>query len=224
MAITPVAFTSGITTGATSTSTASKTWVAGNVYFLWVLSVGTVPTVTVGDTSWTLIDSVGPAAGLQWSVLRFVGDGSTGAATISFGTTSQSHIQWTCDEVQGLDTSAPVVQSNGATGGTTTATAALVAFADPVNNATYAGAANSAGAAETVKAGYTPLSSNNSFFVLLDEFNLGQDTAPSIGSASTWLFIAMELKAAGVVSGGSNDLTDALIDSLILPLIEPTLF
>lgn len=202
MSISATAFTNGAASSASSATTASKTWVSGRLYFMWVLTTPTVPTVTVGSTAWTQIRTDNLAvSGLQWTVLCFLGDGSTGAATISCGT-SQSEIQWTCDEFQGTVTtgtngSNAVVQSNSANGSGTTPAATLVSFGDPINNAVYAGNLSAAGATGTAKSGYTALASNLSFYGLFDEYQVGQDTAPSmtLGGPGHWIFTAMELKA-----------------------------
>lgn len=211
MAITAVAFTNGAVGSATSATTASKTWTSSRVYLITVLSFisgGTpvAPTVT-GSTQHDSLPS--PVTTVRLSLFRFLGDGTTGTKTIDFSGVTQTEIQWTISELTGTVTtgtnaSGAIVNEVSGTGSSTTITETLPAFLDATNNATWFFGYNQGGAAMTVKAGFTALSSNAAFFALEDEYKVGQDTTPNftMGSSTSWVGIAAEIAAAGGGGGG----------------------
>lgn len=210
MTISAAAFTNGGASTVSSATTASKTWVLNRLYLMNVITAPTIPSIVVGSTNWTQINTLGPISGVQYTSFCFLGDGSTGVATINCGT-SQSVIQWGSDEIQGtvitgVNGSNAIVQSNASTGSGSTASTTLSAFGDPINNAAYASAINTGGATQAVGSGYTALTAGFSYTFLTDEYKLGQDLAPNISlvsAPSTWLIIAMELRAPATYSAAA---------------------
>lgn len=214
MTVSAASFTTGIQAAATSATTASKTWVLGRLYKLVTIGYdpgggAVIPTVA-GMTEVAHQLSVN---GLIMSAeFRFLGDGSVGTKTISFGATSQSQIQWTVDEVQGTDTGGTnaansIVQAVTGNNTTNTLTVTLAAFGS-VNNATWGWGWNQGGTPMTSKAGYTDLSTQASFFVLKSEFIATNDTTPNMTengvATDSWIFYGVELKAAGGGGGATS--------------------
>lgn len=202
-----------ISTSAGPFSTASKTWVSGDWYVLWInnrVSSGTpnTPTVTINGTSLTQIRSDIEGSGLvRITALCFLGDGSTGVATISVAAQTQASIQWSCDQwTGGLNTgtnginNVVATNTNFSTGTGSTISTTLSAFADATNNAAYIHAYNQGGNTMTPKAGYTGLSVMSGLFADKNAYIVGQDTAPNEtqgANTDAWSATAMEIAAAG---------------------------
>lgn len=223
-------FKGGSGTDATNHATASFTPVAGRIYLIAVAERNGSstdpgqPTATFGGTglSSLTIPSGGSvvfdnssSSRRRLTVFYAIASGSPTSGTITFNhSTTMTSADWSVTEVDGADTSTPVVQAAnnfdpGASPGITV-TATLSAFSDAANGTYGAAASGQAGTAMTVGSGFSSLSSatddGESGQWLLTQYKTSNDTSVDATGDNEIGVVGLEIKdAAGSGGGGGSN-------------------
>lgn len=205
------------TAGGSSATTASFTVPSNQLCLALVTSrVAAADPNHAAITGWTEVLSINydnSGSQKRLTVLRFLGTGSTGTQSITFGGQNQTDIVWVIDTFTGADTtgtngSGAIVQtaSNTDTSGTgTTLTATLAAFGS-VNNATYGAiAVGTISPSVTAGTGFAITGFDNATANGVyggSEFKNSNDTSVDFTSSLNGELglIAIELKAAAVAA------------------------
>lgn len=214
-------------TSGSSASTSSITPVANKLYLLTVacrtnLSIDSnTPSVSGCGLTWSIVTDgtntgnvlfdTTSASRKRQVLFRALGSTpSTGSLTIDYGGQTQTGIVWTLEELDGIDTSSPIVQvatNRDTTATASTITATLAAFSS-TNNATFGSMAADGNPTKTpnVGTGFSQIgTANNSGdgVVVCSEFRSDNDTTVDIswsGGVVDMGAIALEIKAAGSVA------------------------
>ena len=194
--------------GVSSFNTNSKTWASGHVYFMAIgqyEEADTVPTPTPTASGWTLVGTISAASYKAITILYKVGDGSTSAASVSFGSELQSDIFWAIADggANTVNTTTTYISSNvkTATGGDITPTVTMDSLADATNNAILFAFEGNYSATATPESGWTNLYSTEnqqpSSFGGLGWRLGGSDLTPGYTTATNgWRAIGVEVAAA----------------------------
>lgn len=141
---------------------------------------------------------------------------SAGTTTADFAGQAQTRVLLSIEEFDGVDTSGTdgsgaIVQSpqNGNTGGATSASITMAAFADATNNAAFAAFTHANAEVTTNEAGWTELSDQigSNSTCLETEWRLGQDLTATVswsGGSAAWIGIAVEVAHLAAVDQTIN--------------------
>jgi hypothetical protein len=213
MAITAALITTGASgTNGTVFTPASATYVNNRLYLLAIGSYrpsagASFPpdTVTGGGLTWAKLgDTIISTSGTStrsisvWWALTTSG-ATTGALTITYGSTS-NNCTWSVVEFDGVDTTAPVVQTVTNKGDSGTASVTLAAYGS-ANNRPYSAqfkAATAVFTAEHTELHQQNLDDGTNDVTLQTQWSATvADTTPSATlSSNTWGIIGIEIKAA----------------------------
>lgn len=206
MAISVTSLTSGgSTTDGTSFTTASISPSANKTVLVAIASrAGTAPTSVTGN-SLTYTKEFETADGLLSYWRSSIGTGTAGTITITFGA-SQTACVWSVFELDGDDTSAPIVQEVEGSGNATSGSITLASFSS-AENATLGIFSHNANEATTPGTGFTEIHDQaqlNSSISIQTEFRSDNDTSVDASwvTSSLWRGIAVELKSAAAGSNG----------------------
>lgn len=218
-------FTKGTASSVSTQATASKTWVNGRRYLLFVASliIGGSSVKCSTPVGWQLLKD-GSATGTSDNhvcLFTWVGDGTTGTVTMDWGGVTQTYISWEVSEFQNTSVTATLATDFGtpvtADGNSTSPGCTLAAFTDVTNNAGFLAVYHHWQAALTAKASpaWTKLGDQSFSGEEACEWISGQDTSPSMtaGSADTWHVIGVEIKAA--TSGAGVVYNESVSDAVV---------
>lgn len=199
----------GSTTGGDPVTTAgSITTVAGRLYMVTIVSstVETIASVTLPGTI-TMAEAGNEIRGsvfrtsIWWGIASA---GGTGTVSVDFSAATTGTII-IVDEFTGHDPSGTIVQvSAGANSTSGTATDALAAFADAVNNGGYMAVGLAAQSTISPEGTWTELGQGTHAAPVrqgLSAWRIGEDTSPSATfTATQWAIISVEIKAAAAAA------------------------
>lgn len=205
--------------GAASTFvTASVTITANRLCLVSICNSGptTVRTPTLSATGVTFVQVQTHTANTTTDRITLframVTSNQTGAITITFTGTDQTQVSWIVSEITGTDItgtngSGAIVQSNSNSGGATTYTASLAAFADATNNAAFLCISTNSSDPATVGSGSTALGNQAGGTPSArhrGQIKIGQDLAPGMtGNSHSFGAVSAEIKmASGATEAG----------------------